>query len=130
VTVRIGSFNFAESETLGEMLAQILEANGYSVERKFNLGNREIVFPALTSGQIDLVAEYAASVLEHVNDSAGEATGDAAATVAALQARLGPQGLAALAYAPATDQNGFAVSKATADTYGLTRLSDLAKPAP
>jgi osmoprotectant transport system substrate-binding protein len=130
VTVKVGSFNFAESETLGELLAQILEANGYTVERKFNLGAREIVYPALTSGEIDLVAEYAASVLEHANKGAGEASGDPAATVTALKARLATDGLAALQWAPATDQNGFVVTAETASQYGLGKLSDLAKPAP
>ncbi|HLA17019.1 MAG TPA: glycine betaine ABC transporter substrate-binding protein [Candidatus Limnocylindrales bacterium] len=130
VTVKIGSFNFGESETLGELLAQILEANGFSVERKFNLGNREIVFPALQSGEIDLVAEYAASVLEYVNEGAGEATGDPAATTAKLSERLAPRGLVALAYAPATDQNTFVVTSETASKYRLTKLSDLAAPSP
>jgi osmoprotectant transport system substrate-binding protein len=129
IEVTIGSFNFAESETLGELLAQILEANAFTVDRKFNLGNREIVLPALESGQIELIAEYAATLLEAVNDNAGEATGDPAGTVTALQARLTPLGLAALAHAPATDQNGYVVTRATADRYGLAKLSDLANPA-
>jgi osmoprotectant transport system substrate-binding protein len=130
VAVKIGSFNFAESSTLGELLAQILEANGYTVERKFNLGNREVVFPALQSGEIDLIAEYAATLLEFVNQGAGEASGDVAATVTALQARLSPLAMAALQWAPATDQNGFVVTAETASQYGLAKLSDLAKPAP
>ena len=35
-----------------------------------------------------------------------------------------------LAYAPATDENGFAVTRQTAQQYGLVDISDLAKPAP
>ena len=45
--ITIGSTNFSEQLILGELYGQILEANGYTVTRKFNLGNREIVFPAL-----------------------------------------------------------------------------------
>ena len=41
-----------------ELYAQVLEANGYTVERHPRLGTREIVEPALESGQIDLVPEY------------------------------------------------------------------------
>jgi osmoprotectant transport system substrate-binding protein len=100
------------------------------VTRKFQLGNREIVFPALESGEIDVLAEYAASALEYVNGGAGQATTDPAATTAALNAALVPKGLVALDYAEATDQNGFAVTKATADQYGLVTISDLGKPAP
>jgi osmoprotectant transport system substrate-binding protein len=130
ITVKVGSFNFAESETLGELLAQILEANGYTVERKFNLGNREIVFPALKAGEIDLIAEYAASMLGVAYQAADEASGDVTATVAALQSKLSPDGLAALQWAPATDQNGFVVTAETASQYGLAKLSDLSKPLP
>ena len=62
--------------------------------------------------------------------AAGEATTDPAATVAKLKERLAPKGLTALEPAPATDQNGFVVTKATADKYGISKLSDLAAPAP
>lgn len=123
--VTVGSTNFYEQEILGEIYAQVLEANGFTVERKFQLGNREIVFPALESGEIDMLAEYAATALEFVNQGAGEATADADETVAALRERLEPKGLTALEPAPATDQNGFVVTKVTADKYGLTKLSDL-----
>jgi osmoprotectant transport system substrate-binding protein len=129
-TVKVGSTNFYEQEILGELFAQVLEANGFTVERKFGLGNREIVFPALEKGEIDILAEYAATALEFVNGAAGEATTDAAATVAKLRERLAPKGLTALDPAPATDQNGFVVTKATADKLGLAKISDLAKPAP
>ena len=127
--ITVGSTNFYEQEILGEIFAQILESNGATVERKFQLGNREIVFPALESGEIDVLAEYAATALEFVNGGAGEATTDPAATSAALSAALEPRDLVALAYAEATDQNGFVVTQATADQYGLVTISDLAKPA-
>jgi osmoprotectant transport system substrate-binding protein len=129
-SVTVGSTNFYEQEILGELYAQVLEADGFTVERKFQLGNREIVFPALEAGEIDILAEYAATALEFVNGGAGEASTDPAATVAKLAERLAPKGLTALEPAPATDQNGFVVTKTTADTYALTKLSDLAKPAP
>lgn len=125
----VGSTNFYEQEILAEIFAQRLESNGATVDRKFQLGNREIVFPALESGDIDVLAEYAATALEFVNGGAGQATTDPAATSAALTAALAPKGLVALDYAAATDQNGFVVTKATADQYGLTTISDLGKPA-
>lgn len=127
--ITVGSTNFYEQEILGEIFAQVLEGNGATVERKFQLGNREIVFPALESGEIDVLAEYAASALEFANGGAGEATTDAAETSQALVAALEPKGLVALDYAEATDQNGFVVTKATADQYGLVTISDLGKPA-
>jgi osmoprotectant transport system substrate-binding protein len=128
--VVVGSTNFYEQEILGELFAQTLAGNGWEVEKKFQQGAREIVFPALQSGQIHILAEYAATALEYVNKAAGEATTDAQATTAKLAERVKPLGLAVLAYAAATDQNGFVVTKATADKYALTKISDLAKPAP
>ena len=127
-TVKIGSTNFSEQLVLGELYAQLLEANGYPVERKFNLGSREIVFPALASGQIDLEVDYLATLLAHVNKNATGST-DPKVTATALQKELDAKNLTVLDYAPAVDQNGFVVTKATADKYKLTKLSDLASVA-
>jgi osmoprotectant transport system substrate-binding protein len=124
-TVIIGSTNFSEQLVLGELYAQTLEANGYTVTRKFNLGNREIVFPALQSGQIDMEADYLATLLAFLDKTAQGST-DPKATTATLQKALDPKSLTALDYAPAVDQNGFAVTRATADKYKLSKLSDLA----
>jgi osmoprotectant transport system substrate-binding protein len=123
-TVKIGSTNFQEQLILGELYAQILEANGYTVERKFNLGSREVVFPALTSGQIDLEADYLATLLAFVNKNAQGST-DPSATRSALQKELDGKSLTVLDYAPAVDQNGFVVTKATADKNKLAKISDL-----
>jgi len=122
-TITIGSTNFAEQLILGEIFAQVLEANGYTVERQFNLGSREVVYPALTSGQIDLLAEYTGSLLTF---KGGTPSTDSAQTAADLQAAIGPDGLTALAYSPAQDRNGFVVTGETAQALGLTALSDLA----
>ena len=122
--VTIGSTNFSEQLILGELYAQILEANGYTVTRKFNLGAREIVFPALSSGQIDLEADYLATLLAFVNKNATGST-DPKATSTALQKELDAKSLTVLDYAPAVDQNGFVVTKATADKFKLAKLSDV-----
>jgi osmoprotectant transport system substrate-binding protein len=124
-TVIIGSTNFSEQLILGELYAQLLEANGYPVTRKFNLGAREIVFPALTSGQIDMEIDYLATLLAFVNKNATGST-DPKVTAAALQKELDSKSLTVLDYAPAVDQNGFVVTKATADKFKLAKLSDVA----
>ncbi|HLZ48052.1 MAG TPA: ABC transporter substrate-binding protein [Candidatus Limnocylindria bacterium] len=124
-TVKVGSTNFYEQGILAEAYSQILEANGYTVERKFNLGNREIVEPAIESGQIDIDAEYLATLLVFVDKSAKAST-DPKATQAALQTALNPKNLTVLDYAAATDQNGFVVTKDTQSKYNLKKLSDIA----
>ncbi|MGH2452054.1 MAG: ABC transporter substrate-binding protein [Candidatus Limnocylindria bacterium] len=124
-TVRIGSTNFAEQLIVGELYGQILEANGYTIERRFNLGNREIVFPALESGEIDMEVDYLATLLAFVDPEATGST-DPDETIAALREALEPKGLTVLDYAPAVDQNGIVVTRETADRYALTKVSDLA----
>jgi osmoprotectant transport system substrate-binding protein len=123
--ITIGSTNFSEQLVLGELYSQILEANGYTVTRKFSLGNREIVFPALQSGQIDMEADYLATLLAFVDKTAKGST-DPKETAATLQNALTPKGLTVLDYAPAVDQNGFVVTKATSDRLKLKKLSDVA----
>lgn len=129
-TIVVGSTNFSEQLVLAELYAQQLEANGYTVVRKFNLGSREVVQPAIQAGQIDLYPEYLASLTEYLDKGTGLATTDPAKTSKVLAGLLAPKGESVLAYAPATDENGFAVTKQTAKQYGLVTLSDLAKPAP
>jgi osmoprotectant transport system permease protein len=58
-TIRIASKNFTEQVLLGEIMAQLLETRtSLRVERRFNLGGTMICHRALTSGEIDLYAEY------------------------------------------------------------------------
>ncbi len=94
--VTVAGFNFAESSIMAELYAQALEHDGYTVTRKLRLGTREVVAPAIKSGQIDLYPGYAATDLEYYNSGAGEASGDVNATVQKLNARLQPLGLEAL----------------------------------
>jgi osmoprotectant transport system substrate-binding protein len=123
--ITIGSTNFSEQLVLGELYSQILESNGYTVTRRFNLGAREIVFPAVVSGQIDMEADYLATLLAFVDKTATGST-DPKQTFATLQKALGSKNVTVLDYAPAVDQNGFVVTKATADKYKLAKLSDVA----
>jgi osmoprotectant transport system substrate-binding protein len=126
--VIVGSTNFYEQITLGELYSQLLEANGYKVTRKFNLGNREIVYPAIKSGQIQVVAEYLATLLAFVDKEGKVAkpTTDKNDTASGLKKAIDPDGLTVLNAADATDQNGFVVTKDTASSKSLKKLSDLA----
>lgn len=124
-TITVGGFAFSEGSVLAELYGQALQHDGYTVNFKLNLGNREVVAPAIKSGQIDMYVGYAATDLEFYNSGAGEASGDAAATTAKLNSHLTSLNLVALTPSNTVDQNAFAVTKATADKYNLTKLSDL-----
>ena len=76
----VGSEKFSESIIVNEIYAKALESAGYKVTRKYRLGTREVYEPALERGEINLVADYAATMLEFINKNAGEASPDAAAS--------------------------------------------------
>ncbi len=57
-TVVIGSKDFTEQFIIAEMYAQVLEENGFEVERKLNLGGTPIAHEAILNGDIDLYPEY------------------------------------------------------------------------
>jgi osmoprotectant transport system substrate-binding protein len=122
-TITVGSTNFGEQLILGEIYASVLEDAGYPVERKFNLGTREVVNPALKSGEIDLLAEYTGTLLTF---EGGTASTDPDQTWNALKEAIADDGLIALAYSPAQDNNGYAVTAATAAELGVAAVSDLA----
>lgn len=122
--ITIGSFNFTESQILAEAYGQVLEANGYAVEYRHKLGNREIVFPALEKGDINFVPEYLATVLAFVTKSTTK-VGDAAQAHSELRTALDAKGIATLEFSSAVDTNAFVVTKATAEKHGLKKMSDL-----
>lgn len=122
--VKIGSDNFYESELMGEIYAQVLEADGYKVERKFGLGSRQERIPTMDSGEVDLVPEYVGSGLGFYDKT--KISGDGAANQAALQTVLTPKGITVLGITPGEDTNAFVVRKDTSDTLKLTKMSQLA----
>jgi osmoprotectant transport system substrate-binding protein len=124
-SVTVGSTNFSEQFVVASMYAQVLENAGCDVTVKDNLGAREVVFPALENGDIDLVADYVGTLLEFLNNGKGEATGDVDASLTTLQGYLSDKGLTGLTPSDAQDRNALAVTKETADTNDLKTVSDL-----
>jgi osmoprotectant transport system substrate-binding protein len=126
--ITVGSFNFAESEILAEIYSQALESEGVHVERKFGIGPRELVAPALAQGLIELVPEYAGTALQFVSLGRDEPSADARQTHDQLAGALDSSGtgVIALSSAPAEDANAFVVTRAMADEGQLRSLSDLA----
>lgn len=128
----IGSAGFTESDLLAQMYALLLQNAGYSTEI-LSVTNREIYEPALESGQIDVVPEYAATFADWLNAKAnGPKAGtvgspDLAVTMTALRGLATPRGLTVLDAGKAVDQNAFAVSAAFAEKHGLKTLSDLGR---
>jgi osmoprotectant transport system permease protein len=66
--VAVGSKDFTESALLAEIVAQMLESRGVSVERRFELGGN-LPHEALVAGTLDLYPEYTGTsytaILQH-----------------------------------------------------------------
>ncbi|MFE0647204.1 ABC transporter substrate-binding protein [Streptomyces sp. NPDC059534] len=126
----VGSAGFTESDLLAEMYALLLQSAGYRT-KLLTVTNRELYEPALESGRIDVVPEYAATFADWLNakengpDAPAAGSPDPVATMSALRALAGPRGLTVLDPGRAADQNAFAVTAAYAAEHRLSTLSDL-----
>ncbi|WP_395243303.1 ABC transporter substrate-binding protein [Agromyces sp. MMS24-K17] len=122
-TIVIGSQAYYSNVIIAEIYAQALEANGYEVQRDFEIGQREVYLPEIEAGEIDLFPEYTGNLLQYyVPDTTATTSDD---VYEELTGAL-PDGLRVLDQSPATDQDSYNVTKAFSDEYGVTSLEDLA----
>jgi osmoprotectant transport system substrate-binding protein len=127
--VVVGSASVSENETLAAIYAAALKECGYTTSTK-TFDSREVYYPALKKGDLQVVPEYAATLTDFINDSVNganapsKASGDITKTMTALTAEL-PSNLAVLTPATATDKNAFAVTKAFATAHHITTMSQL-----
>lgn len=120
----VGSANFPEQLILGNMYAEVLEDQGLEVERRLNLGTRDVVFPSLKSGEITLVPEYNGALLAYLTKGESDVT-NPEETTKQLRDAL-PSSLVALEASNAQDKDALAVTPETAEKYDLQKTSDLA----
>ncbi|WP_267422052.1 MULTISPECIES: ABC transporter substrate-binding protein [unclassified Curtobacterium] len=123
----VGSFNFPESEILGNMYALALKDAGFDVTTKFNLGPRQTTIPALKDGSINLMPEYNGNLLFFYDTKAAAKT--TADVDAALEKEV-PSDFQVLEPSPAQDKDAYVVTQAMAKEKGLTSIADLSKIEP
>jgi osmoprotectant transport system substrate-binding protein len=125
-SLTLGTKDFTEEFILGQLYKQALEAKGYTVNYKENIGATEVIDRALTSGQIDAYPEY---------------TGESVATVGKINKTVAtPQenynlakafyekrGQTLSAMTPFFDTDAIGVKKAYATKNGLVQTGDLKK---
>ena len=128
--ITVGSFDFPESTVLAGIYGDALKAKGFPVRILPNLGSRELVDPALMSGLIQVVPEYAGSALQFISLGRLSATADVMATNKALAELTAGQGVVAGFPAAAQNSNAIVVRPATASRYHLRSIADLAGVAP
>lgn len=121
--VVIGSTNFPEQLILANIYNEVLEARGVETEMRLNLGARELVFPALKAGEIDILPEYTGALLGYLTRGESKAR-EEDEVIAALKRAL-PEDIAMLEPAAAQDKDALVVTQETARRYGLETMSDL-----
>lgn len=123
-TIVVGSANFTESEILANIYATALEDSGYTVQKKFNIGSREVYIPALTDQSIDLIPDYSGNLLSYLDASATALSTEEINK--ALPVALESRGLAMGTPASAEDKDSIVVTADTASAWSLTSIADLA----
>ncbi len=118
--IKVGSKHFNEGYILSEIISQLLETNGFKVERNYNLGGTKVCFDALSAGDIDIYPEYTGTLTEEILKL------DKPLTFEELNKKLKFE-LRLEISEPFGFNNTYAlvVTKETADKYKLKKISDL-----
>lgn len=135
--VTLGSKNFTEALILGQLYAQALQAEGFTVRLKENIGPTEVIDPGLLNGSIDLYPEYTGEIITTLTNIAIGAPGGAAAAAAPAPPDSWQQayeqaarfedrrGFTLLQPTPFQNHDDLAVTKAFAAKYHLTTIKQL-----
>jgi osmoprotectant transport system substrate-binding protein len=131
-TITVGSKNFTEQYILGELYAQALEANGFTVEKKLDLGSEQIADKALQNGQIDMYPEYTGTALVAIHGYEGENPPTPEATYQRAKELYAQREPADTMLTPAQFNNtyGIFVRREVAEQNNLQDLNDLAEVSP
>ena len=115
----VASKNFTESYILGEVVAQLLEREGFAVDRRLGLGGTKICYDALTAGDVDVYVEYTGTIAEAIKDLDGEPT------LPLLAAALAPDGIEMLPPLGFNNTYAIALAPAVAAARSLRTISDV-----
>ena len=122
----LGDKNFTEEYILGDLYQQALQAKGFNVTLKPNIGSSELTDKALTSGQIQMYPEYTGVILSVIKGQANVPV-SAAATYAAAKSFEAGRGYTLLDPTPFQDRDVTIALKAFAAKNHLTSMEDLKK---
>ena len=125
-TFVLGDKNFAEEYILGDLYEQALQAQGYTVKLKPNIGSTEVTWAALKGGQIDGYPEYDGTLLSTVADISANPP-SAAAAESETKTWASKHGYVFTNTTPFTDSDAIAVLKTYATKHNLSTIGDLKK---
>ena len=117
--VRIGSKAFVESEVLGELARQLVEAGGLQGEHRRALGGTRVLWEALVRGDLDAYPDYTGTIAKEILG------GRAGTGEEALRAALAPRGIGLTRSLGFEDTYALGMRPERARELGVRRISDL-----
>ena len=123
-TIVIGNEGFTESDLLQYIYGDLLKNAGFKVSYQ-STASRAVAIPALEAGHLDLLPDYAGSLLIYLDKTALKQAGTLSLAAPLLNSLLSSKGAEVLAATQGLDQNVFVVTQATKAKYHLTTISSL-----
>ncbi len=133
--VRIGSKAFVESEVLGELGRQVVQAGGVPAEHRRALGGTRVLWEALLRGELDAYPDYTGTVAKEIIGGA-EARGGRASPgppgtkspgIDDLRSALAPKGIGITGSLGFEDTYAIGMRPEVARRLGVRTVSDLAR---
>ena len=124
--VTIGTKNFTEQYILGQLYKQALEARGYQVSLKQDIGSSELIDGAFRSGKINFYPEYTGVLVAEIAHQPQPRSG-AGAWAAAKRFEAEKRHATVLNRTPFSDTDSFGLLKATAKKLGVRTIADMKK---
>ena len=125
--VTVASKIDTEGALLGNMIRLVLEADGFKVDDRVQLGATNVVRQAILAGEIDIYPEYTGNAAFFHGEADSPVWMDAKAGWKRAGELDAPQGLTWLASAPANNTWAIAVRGDLAKSAGLATMSDFGR---
>jgi osmoprotectant transport system substrate-binding protein len=125
-TIVIGNEGFTESYIMQDIYGDLLTNAGFKVSLLAQASaTRQEAIPALEAGKIDVLPDYAGSLLVYLAPKDTKQAGTLATAESALKTILAMHGATVLPGTTGLDQNVFVVTDATQAKYHLTTISSI-----
>jgi osmoprotectant transport system substrate-binding protein len=122
--IALGDENFEEEYVLGSLYQEALEAKGYTVSLKGNIGSAELTYKAFETGQIAAYPEYTGTLLTAVANITSPPKSAQGAYVEA-KSWLQKSGATMIGPTPFADSDAIGTTKKYAAAHHLTTIADL-----
>jgi osmoprotectant transport system substrate-binding protein len=125
-SVTIGTKNFTEQYVLGQLYAQALQAKGYKVTLKQDIGSSELIDTAFKSGKINFYPEYTGVLVADIAKQPQPKTA-AATWAAAKKFESAKRHATVLKMTPFSNTDSFGLLTKTAKKLGVKTIPDMKK---